>query len=66
MDSLRKNDIERLRLMSPQERMAAVIATVNAGIRIRVTTLRGKQPQVPDHEIELALRNWLKDERTNA
>lgn len=65
MDPLRKDDIERVRLMPANEHMNAVIATVNAGVRIRLAALRAKHPQASEHEIEAALRDWLKDERTN-
>ena len=66
MDPLRKDDIERLRRMSASERMDAVFGTVNAGVRIRLATLRATRPDAPEHELEATLRNWLKDERTNA
>lgn len=65
MDPLRKDDIERFRRMSAHERMEAVFATVNVGIRIQLATLHARRPQAPDHEIEAILLNWLKDERTN-
>jgi hypothetical protein len=48
------------------ERMDAAFATVNAGVRVRLATLRANHPQTPDDEIEATLRNWLKDERANA
>jgi hypothetical protein len=66
MDPLRKDDIERVRRMSARERMDAVFATVNAGVRIRLAKLRAARPQASEHELEATLRNWLKDERTNA
>jgi hypothetical protein len=65
MDPLRKDDIERVRRMSPDERMQAVLATVNAGVRIRLATLRAKRPQATDRELEAALVEWLKDERAD-
>lgn len=65
MDPLRKDDIERMRRMPPDERMRAVLATVNAGVRIRLATLRAKRPQATDRELEAALREWLKDERSD-
>ncbi len=65
MDPLRKNDIERMKRMPPEERLRAVIATVNAGVRIRLATLRAKRPQATDSECEAALREWLKDERAD-
>lgn len=66
MGPLRKNDIERARITPASERMRAAINTVNAGVRMRLATLRAKHPQATEHEIETALRNWLKDERTNS
>jgi hypothetical protein len=65
VDPLRKDDIERMKRMPPDERMRAVLAAVNAGVRIRVAALRAKRPQATDREIEVALREWLKDERTD-
>lgn len=65
MEPLRKDDIERVRHMPPDERMQAVLAAVNAGIRIRLATLRAKLPQATDRELEAALRDWLKDERSD-
>jgi len=63
MDPLRKDDIERMKRMPPDERMRAALAAVNAGVRIRLATLRAKRPQATDRELEAALRAWLKDER---
>ena len=65
MEPLRKDDIERVRHMSPDERIRAVLAAVNAGVRIRLATLRAKRPQATDRELEAALRDWLKDERSD-
>ncbi len=64
MDPLRKNDLERFRRMSADERMKAVFETVNTGIRIQMAALRQRRPGASDGEIEAHLRNWLKDERT--
>src|SRR5262245_53142097 len=55
MDPLRKDDIERMRRMPPEERMRAVLAAVNAGVRIRLATLRARRPQATDGELEAAL-----------
>lgn len=65
MDPLQKDDIERARRMPPDERMRAVLAAVNAGVRIRVAALRTKRPHATDREIDAALREWLKDERSD-
>lgn len=65
MDPLRKEDIDRMRRMPPEERMRAALAAVNTGIRIRVATLRAKRPQATERELEAALREWLKDERAD-
>ena len=65
MDPLRKDDIERTKRMPPEERMRAVLAAVDAGVRIRLATLRAKRPHATDGEIEAALRDWLKDERAD-
>src|SRR5262245_28459378 len=66
MDPLRKNDIERFRRMSADERMKAVFETVNAGFRIQLAVLRARYPRASDQEIEAHLRNWLRAEHTNA
>ena len=63
MDALKKDDIERAKRMSPEERMRAVIEAVNTGIRIRLAALRAKNPRATDAEIEAALREWLSHER---
>lgn len=65
VDRLRKDDIERARRMPPEERMRAVLAAVNAGVRIRLAALRAKRPQATEGEIEAALREWLKNERAD-
>jgi hypothetical protein len=65
MDPLRKDDIERMRRMPPDERMRAALAAVNAGVRIRLSALRAKRPQATDRELEAALREWLKGERAD-
>lgn len=66
MDPLRKHDIEQSRRMSPDKRMRAVVETVNVGIRIQLATIRAKHPRASEEELETKLRQWLKDERTNA
>jgi hypothetical protein len=66
MDPLRKDDIERMRQTPDAERMREVFAAVNAGVRIRLATLRAQRPQASEAEIETALRDWLKDERTDS
>lgn len=63
VDPLRKDDIERARRMAPEERMRAVLAAVNAGVRIRLAALRAKRPEATEHELSVALREWLRDER---
>ncbi len=65
VDSLRKDDIERARRTPPEERMGAVLAAVNAGVRIRLAALRAKRPLASDQEIEAALREWLRHERAD-
>lgn len=65
MEPLRKDDIERVRHMSPAERLQAALEAVNAGVRIRLATLRAKRPHATDRELEAALRDWLKDERSD-
>ena len=64
VDPLRKSDIERMKLTPPEERLRAVFAAVDAGVRIRLATLRAKRPDATEIEIEAALRDWLlQDER---
>lgn len=65
VDALRKDDIERTRRMPPEERMRAVLAAVNAGVRIRLAALRAKRPQATERELSHALREWLRDERAD-
>lgn len=65
MDPLRKDDIERARRAPPEERMRAVLDAVNAGVRIRLASLRAKRPQATEGEIEAALREWLRHERAD-
>ena len=65
MDPLQKEDIERTKRTPPEERMRAVLAAVNAGVRIRLATLRAKRPHATDGELEAALREWPKDERAH-
>lgn len=66
VDPLRKSDIERMKLTPPEERLRAVFAVVDAGVRIRLATLRAKRPDATEIEIEAALREWLlRDERAD-
>ena len=51
--------------MPPEERMRAVLAAVNAGVRIRLAALRAKRPQATERELSHALREWLRDERAD-
>ncbi len=65
MDPLRSDDIERMKHMQPADRMRAVLATVNAGVRLRRAALRAKRTQATEAQIEAALKEWLlADERT--
>jgi hypothetical protein len=64
VDPLRRDDIERARRMPPAERMRAVLAAVDAGLRIRRAALRAKRPVATEAEIDAALQEWLLlDER---
>lgn len=66
MDPLRKDDVDRMKRMPPEERMRAVLAAVDAGVRIRLAALRAKHPHATDLEIDAAIREWLlKDDRAD-
>lgn len=63
MDALRKDDINRVKRLRPEERLEAALAAVNTGVRIRWAALRAKRPDASEHDLDSAMRDWLKDER---
>lgn len=65
VDPLEKDDIERAKRMSPEERMRAVFDAVNTGVRIRLAALRAKYPEATEGEIDAKLREWLREERAD-
>jgi hypothetical protein len=56
---LERDDVETARRMSPEERAAALVRVVRAGISLKLAALRERHPAASDVEIEDHLRRWL-------
>jgi hypothetical protein len=63
MDPLRRDDIERARKATPEEKAAQALDMADAALWLKRAGLRARYPQESDSQIEQRLRDWLlKDE----
>lgn len=59
MDRLRRDDIERARRLSPEEKASQALEMMRAAVRLKRAGLRARHPRAADDEIERRVREWL-------
>ena len=62
MDPLRRDDLDRARRASPEEKAAQALEAMRTGIRLHRAALREQHPGASDTEIDRLLRQWLQRE----
>ncbi len=60
MDALRRDDIERARAASPEEKARQAFDAMRTGIRLKRAALRERDPQATAEQIEQRLQRWLE------
>jgi hypothetical protein len=60
MDPLRREDIERARATTPEERARQTLEAMRTGIRLKRAALRTRSPSATSEEIEAQLQRWLE------
>ncbi len=60
MDALRRDDIERARATSPEEKARQAFDAMRTGIRLKRAALRERDPQATAEQIEQRLQRWLE------
>jgi hypothetical protein len=63
MDDLRRDDHARAASQTPAEKLRAALDLADYGIRLKRAALRHQRPDATDHELDLALRAWLRAPR---
>jgi hypothetical protein len=58
--SLRTDDLDRARRMSPAEKLVLAFDLMAAGIELRRAGLRARNPQASEAEIDAQLAEWLR------
>ncbi|HZX97646.1 MAG TPA: hypothetical protein VFE90_24225 [Myxococcales bacterium] len=59
MDPLRRDEIERARSASPEEKARQALEMMRAGIRLKRAGLRARYPHESDEQIEERVSQWL-------
>jgi hypothetical protein len=59
VDPLRRDDLERARATSPEERARQALEAMRTGIRLKRAGLRVRFPEASPEEIEDHLARWL-------
>jgi hypothetical protein len=60
VDALRRDDIERARATSPEEKARQAFDAMRTGIRLKRAALRERDPQATAEQIEQRLQRWLE------
>jgi hypothetical protein len=60
MDALRRDDVERARATSPEEKARQAFDAMRTGIRLKRAALRERDPAASPEEIEQRLQRWLE------
>jgi hypothetical protein len=60
VDALRRDDIERGRATSPEEKARQAFDAMRMGIRLKRAALRARDPAASAEEIEQRLQRWLE------
>jgi hypothetical protein len=59
MDPLRRDDIERARKATPEEKARKALEMMRFGARLKRAGLRAQYPQESAEQIEERIRQWL-------
>ena len=59
VDPLRRDDLERARATSPEERARQALEAMRTGIRLKRAGLRARFPDASPDEIDARLNQWL-------
>jgi hypothetical protein len=60
VDPLRRDDIERARRASPEERAKWTLDLIEAGIRTKRAALKARYPDASDERLEALLLAWIR------
>jgi hypothetical protein len=60
MDILRRDDLERARRATPEEKLIQAVELMSVGIALRRAGLRARRPGASEAEIDEELRRWLE------
>jgi hypothetical protein len=60
MDRLRRDDVERARRATPDERGRQALEMMRAGFRLKCAALRTRHPNESEEQIEARFRRWLE------
>ncbi len=60
MDALRRDDVERARSTSPEDKARQAFDAMRTGIRLKRAALRARHPVASAEEIEQRLQRWLE------
>lgn len=60
VDPLRRDDVERARATSPEERARQAFDAMRTGVRLKRAALRARDPGASGEEIEARVRRWLE------
>jgi len=60
MDPLRRDDIERARATSPEEKARQTLEAMRTGFRLKRAALQTRFPAATPEEIERLFQRWLE------
>jgi len=60
MDALRRDDVERARTTTPEDKARQAFDAMRTGIRLKRAALRARHPAASAEEIEQRLQRWLE------
>jgi hypothetical protein len=60
MDALRRDDIERARTTSLEEKARQTLEMMRTGVRLKRAGLRARFPSATPEEIEAMVQRWLE------
>ena len=59
-DPLRRDDLERARSTTPEERARQTLDLMQAGYRLKRAALHARHPDEAEEQIEARFRRWLE------
>jgi Rv0078B-related antitoxin len=60
VNALRRDDLERARSATPEERARDALAAMRTGIRLKRAALRVRNPSASEERLEELLGRWLE------